>query len=295
MSSRDIVNVVKDLINKAQGYDSKHKGSGKEAEAVDHSIPTDAPKADEKEKETNKANSGTHPEKGGKAGDADRHEGGEDFKDGSEDTIGSEGKASPGRPGTIKHEHTEQGPDHPGTATGKQKQQKSKDEEDLKKAEKADDEEEEEKEEKSSDPEEIFIDIDEFSKDVVKKAVEELEKIFEERFEKSHGESDFVSAAFAKSLDATLDRVEEVEKAVSNIARVLNVRKSLVRDADKIEGVINKNLESKDLSKSEISSKLFDLRMAGDPHVTDQMILRYDGTGDLESLPKVVKSKLGIE
>lgn len=45
-------------------------------------------------------------------------EGGEEFQDGSEDSIGPEGHAAPARPGTIKHEggNPVPGPDHPGTA-----------------------------------------------------------------------------------------------------------------------------------------------------------------------------------
>lgn len=46
-----------------------------------------------------------------------RNESGEEFQDGSEDSIGSEGHASPARPGTIKHEGGGEGPDEPGTAT----------------------------------------------------------------------------------------------------------------------------------------------------------------------------------
>jgi hypothetical protein len=54
-----------------------------------------------------------------------RNESGEEFQDGSEDTIGGEGHAAPGRPGTIKHEGGGEGPDNPGTKTKKESQQKS--------------------------------------------------------------------------------------------------------------------------------------------------------------------------
>jgi hypothetical protein len=293
----DIAVVVKELIEKAQGYVSHGKVSGKEAEAVDHSIPTDAPKADEKDKETNKANSGTHPKSGGAAGDSDRAEGGEDFKDGSEDTIGPEGKASPGRPGTIKHEHEDQGPDHPGTASEKQKQQKSKDDEGLAKdkdKDKDEDEDEKEDEEKSLESGEVYLDIDAFAEEIVEKTVAIMSERYGDAFNKSQ-ESEFVEAGLMKSIDAALDRLENVERAISNLATHLNVRKSLVRDSDKITGVNNKSLETQNLNKSDVSSRLFDMRMAGDAHVTDQMILKYDATGDLEVLPQIVKSKLGID
>jgi hypothetical protein len=59
-------------------------------------------------------------------------EGGDEFQDGSEDSIGSEGHAPPGRPGTIKHEggNAVPGPDHPGTAV----KNASEDDFDLEKA-----------------------------------------------------------------------------------------------------------------------------------------------------------------
>ncbi len=48
-----------------------------------------------------------------------RNESGENFQDGSEDTIGADGHASPARPGTIKHEGGGEGSDNPGTKTKK--------------------------------------------------------------------------------------------------------------------------------------------------------------------------------
>lgn len=300
----DIMSVVQELVNKAQGYVSYGKVSGKEAEAVDHDVPTDAPKEDEKVKESRKANSGTHPEKGGAVGSSDRHEGGEDFKDGSEDTIGGEGKAAPGRPGTIKHEATTAGPNNPGTAADKQKQQKSEETNDLQKAndkdddydggDDDDDDDDNEKEEKSLESGEVYLDINEFAEEIVNKAVERLSERFEETFDKSV-ESAYVEAGLAKSLNASLERIEELEKAVSNIAAAMNVRKSLLKSADNIRGINNSSLEGNNLSKSEISSKLLDLRMSGDRHVTDQMVLKYDATGDISTIPSIVKSKLGLE
>jgi hypothetical protein len=61
-------------------------------------------------------------------------EGGEEFQDGSEDSIGKEGHAAPARPGTIKHEggNPVPGPNHPGTAA----KNASIEDEDLQKANK---------------------------------------------------------------------------------------------------------------------------------------------------------------
>jgi len=324
-----ILKAVDELIKKAQGY-TQHKGSGKEAEAVDHSIPTTEPKSDEKEKEKNEANSGTHPEAGGAAGKKGRAEGGADFKDGGpeEDTVetpkGSGGRAPVARADSIKHEGGGVGPNHPGTATTTQKQQKSEDDPDLTKSEEEvekseeeetlskDEGEEEEKEEKgedkeegddddsekSSDSSEIYIDIDKFAEEIVEKAVEKLEEKFgsfmEQAIQKSN-ESEYIEAGLAKSLTSTIDRLEEVEKAIVNIANAMNIRKSLIKSADNIKGIENPSLSRTELSKSEISSKLLDMQMQGTHGVDTNMVLRFDAVGDTSVLPESVRAKLGIE
>jgi hypothetical protein len=62
-----------------------------------------------------------------------KNESGEEFQDGSEDTIGGEGHAAVARPATV-HDG-DKGGDHPGTATKKESQQKSEGDADLEKSE----------------------------------------------------------------------------------------------------------------------------------------------------------------
>jgi len=329
-----ILKAVEELIEKAQGY-TQHKGSGSEAEAVSHSIPTTAPKADEKKKEKREANSGTHPKSGGKAGKDSRASGGADFKDGGpeEDTIETpkgSGKTAPvARPETIAHEGgSGVGPNEPGTATSKQSQQKSEDDPDLTKSEdeeeveKSEDEETLSKDEgekkdddddddddddskKSSDSDEIFLDIDQFAKDIAEEVTKSLDAkykvYFEEAIQKSN-DSEYIEAGLAKSLASTLDRVEdmekaqeEVQKAVVNIANAMNIRKSLLKSADNIKGINNPSLSKTQLSKSEISSRLLDMQMQGNEGVDTNMVLRFDAVGDTSTLPEAIRSKLGIE
>ncbi len=323
-----LIKVMEDLINKAQGYDTPHKGSGGPAEAVAHTA-TNAPSGDENEKEKNAANSGTHPKSGGAAGSKNRPEGGEDFPDGgaAEDTIetpkGAGGRAPVARPGTIKHEGGGTGPNHPGTATATEGQQKSEGDADLVKGEnpfekkddkdkddKKDDEKGESKEheegeskkeeasEKSVDSGEVFLDIDEFTAEITKSVTAAvLEQIGEQlggAINKSQ-ESEYIEASFAKSLTATLDRVEQLEKAIVNIANSMNIRKSLLKSADNIKGIDNPSLSKSTLSKSEISSRLLDMQMSGQHGVDTNMVLRFDAVGDTSILPPVVKSKLGID
>jgi hypothetical protein len=321
-----ILKAVEELIEKAQGY-KQHTGSGGEAEAVSHSIPTVEPGADEKKKESNEANSGTHPESGGAAGKKTRAGGGEDFVDGGpeEDTIetpkGSGGRAPVARPQTIAHEGGGTGPNHPGTATSTQKQQKSEgdpdltkseDEEEVEKAKESDSKEEkeddddkdDEESEKSSESDEIILDVDQFAKDIAAdvetKLDEKYAKYFEDAIQKSN-ESEYIEAGLAKSIASTLDRVEEVEKALKetekaivNIANALNIRKSLLKSADNIKGIDNPSLSKTELSKSEISSRLLDMQMAGNQGVDSAMVLRFDAVGDPSTLPEHIRQKLGI-
>jgi hypothetical protein len=318
----DILKAVKELINKAQGY-TQHTGSGKEAEAVDHGVLATAPKEDEEIKDTNAANSGTHPKAGGPAGSSSRAEGGADFKDGGpdEDTIetpkGSGGRAPVARPATIKHEGGGVGPNEPGTATTTESQQKSEDEPDLTKGEnpfakkdddkddkgkekKDDDRDDDDKDdaEKSSDSGEVYLDIDEFTKEIVAKAVEALDLKYGEFVEQSiqkSNESEYVEAGLAKSLVATLDRVEQLEKAIVGIANAMNIRKSLLKSADNIKGIDNPSLSRTTLSKGEISSRLLDMQMQGNQGVDTNMVLRFDAVGDTSLLPENIRTKLGIE
>lgn len=315
----EILDAVKELINKAQGY-TQHTGSGGPAEAVKHTVQG-APTGKEAEDETNEANSGTHPKSGGTAGSSNNPEGGEDFKTGGakEDTIetpkGSGGRAPVARPETIKHEGGGTGPDHPGTATGAEQTKsegdgdlskgenpfaKKEDDDDDKKEEKGEKKEEEDDAEKSIDPDSgaVYLDIDEFTNEIVSKAVEVLDQKYgdfmEQSIQKSH-DAEFVEAGLAKSLVATLDRVEELEKAIVNIANAMNVRKSLLKSADNIKGIDNPSLSKSTLSKGEISSRLLDMQMQGNQGVDTNMVLRFDAVGDTSILPQQIRTKLGIE
>lgn len=317
-----ILKAVEELINKAQGYGqegSKGKVSGGPAEAVAHTVQG-APSGDESDKEKNAANSGTHPKAGGGSGDGgSRPEGGADFKDGGpeQDEIqtpkGAGGRAPVARPETIKHEGGGTGPDNPGTATAAAKSEgesdlsKSEDEkdDDDDKGEKEEGGEKEEKEEKSQDPGEIYLDIDQFTAEIVEKAVslldEKYSQFVEQTIQKSN-ESEYVEAGLAKSLTIALDRVEqleahnkELEKAILNIANTMNVRKSLLKSADNIKGIDNPSLSKTTLSKSEISSRLLDMQMQGNQGVDTSMVLRYDAVGDASILPENVRAKLGLE
>jgi len=321
-----ILKAVEELITKAQGYTTKHTGSGGVAEAVNHELAT-APKEDEAEKETNAANSGTHPKSGGKAGSSDRAEGGEDFEDGGgeQDTIetpkGTGGRAPVARPATIKHEGGGIGPNHPGTATASAKSTESdlekgenlfakkddddKDDDKGERSEKKDDDDDDDDAKKSEDPGEVYLDIDEFTNEIVSKAVDLLDAKYAEFVEQSiqkSNESEYVEAGLAKSLAVTLDRVEQLEshnqaleKAIVNIANAMNIRKSLLKSADNIKGIDNPSLSKSTLSKGEISSRLLDMQMAGNQGVDTNMVLRFDAVGDTSLIPENVRAKLGIE
>jgi hypothetical protein len=319
-----ILKAVEELINKAQGYGTKHTGSGGPAEAVNHELAT-APKEDEAEKETNAANSGTHPKGAGGSHDGgSRPLGGEDFEDGGaeQDEIqtpkGAGGRAPVARPATIKHEGGGTGPNHPGTATSTESQQKSESDPDLVKGEnpfekKDDDDNDDEKKDdddkddakKSEDPGEVYLDIDEFTTEIVAKAVAQLDEKYSEFVEQTvqkSNEAEYVEAGLAKSLAITLDRIEELEKsnkeletAIVNIANTMNIRKSLLKSADNIKGIDNPSLSKSTLSKGEISSRLLDMQMAGNQGVDTNMVLRFDAVGDTSILPELVRSKLGLE
>lgn len=226
-----ILKAVEELITKAQGYTTKHTGSGGVAEAVNQELAT-APKEDEAEKEANAANSGTHPKSGGKAGSSERASGGADFEDGGgeQDTIetpkGTGGRAPVARPATIKHEGGGTGPNHPGTATASAKSTESdlekgenpfekKDDDDKddddKGKEKKDDDDDKDDSKKSEDPGEVYLDIDEFTTEIVAKAVAQLDEkysVFVEQSIQKSNESEYIEAGLAKSLAITLDRVE---------------------------------------------------------------------------------------
>ncbi len=314
-----LIKVMEDLINKAQGYGPKHSGSGGPAEAVNHDA-VKAPSEDEAKKEKNPANSGTHPKGGGTPGSSNNPEGGEDFKTGgaAEDTIetpkGAGGRAPVARPGTIKHEGGGVGPNHPGTATSAEKSEgeadlekgenpfekkddKKEESKDHEESESKEEEKEEEKSEKSSESGEVFLDIDEFAaemtKSVTANVLDAIAEQYGEVFEKSQ-QAEYIDAGLAKSLVATLDRVEELEKAIVNIANAMNIRKSLLKSAD-IKGIDNPSLSKTTLSKSEISSRLLDMQMSGQNGVDTNLVLRFDAVGDTSILPAAVKSKLGID
>jgi hypothetical protein len=314
----EILDAVKELINKAQGY-TQHTGTGGPAEAVQHTVEG-APSGKEAEDDKNAANSGTHPKAVGGSGDGgSRPEGGADFKDGGpeQDTIetpkGAGGRAPVARPATIKHEGGGTGPNEPGTATTTQSQQKSegepdltkgenpfekKDDKDDKKGDDKDDEKDDEKEEKSTESGEVFLDIDEFTNEIVAKAVEALDLKYGEFVEQSiqkSNESEYVEAGLAKSMVATLDRVEQLEKAIVNIANAMNIRKSLLKSADNIRGINNPSLSKTVLSKGEISGRLLDMQMQGNQGVDTNMVLRFDAVGDTSILPENIRTKLGLE
>lgn len=319
----EILKSVKELLNKAQGYGkegAQGSNSGGPAEAVSHSVQG-APSATENKNETNAANSGTHPKSaGGSHDEGSRPEGGESFKDDAEkeENIetpkGSGGRAPVARPETIKHEGGGSGPDSPGTATGEEQKQKSS-ESDLEKSEDDEDEnletEEHEKKEsdddaeKSQDSGDIYLDIDEFTSEIVAKAVEQLDSKYntfvEQSIQKSN-ESEYIEAGLAKSLAIALDRIEELENvikshenAIVNVANTMNTRKSLIKSSDNIKGINNPSLSKTTLSKSEISSRLLDMQMQGNQGVDTNMVLRFDAVGDTTILPENIKTKLGIE
>jgi len=313
---------MEDLIAKAQGYDTKHTGSGGPAEAVAHSVQG-APSGDESKKEKNAANSGTHIKSGGTPGSSNRPEGGEDFKDGgaAEDEIqtpkGSGGRAPQARPGTIKHEGGQGGATLSAKSEGeadlekgfppaekkdddKGSDEKGESKEDEKKEHEGGDDKDDkdEKSEKSVESGEVLLDIDEFATEITKSVTEKVLAFMEEKFgetvQKSK-DSEYIEAGLAKSIAATLDRVEELEKAVVNVANAMNIRKSLLKSSDNIKGIDNPSLNKTSLTKSEVSSKLLDMQMSGQFGVDTNMVLKFDGTGDYSVLPPVVKSKLGIE
>jgi hypothetical protein len=330
----DIKLIVDELISKAKGYGSSSGGSGGVAEAASHNIQTTPPKGNEAQIETNKANSGTHPETGGKGRknvSGGRPEGGTSFPDGGaeEDEIsgvkGPSGRAPQGHPGALKHEGGGTGPNHPGTGTTTQPQQKSEGEPTLTKSDDGEDEEPDddsddkndkkptpddandgddgggeekvEKEEKSSESSEVFLDIDEFASEITQKSVDQVIAYINEEFgpalSKSQ-EGEYVQAGLAKSLTAALDRIEELEKAITNVANIMNIRKSLLNSAD-IKSIKNKSLESVNMSKSEISSRLLDLQMKGEPGVDTNLVLRFDAVGDISMIPDMIKSKIGLD
>jgi len=319
-----ILKAVEELISKAQGY-TQHTGSGGPAEAVKHTVQG-APKGDEEDNEPNEANSGTHPKSAGGSHDGgSRPEGGASFKDGgpSQDTIetpkGSGGRAPVARPETIKHEGGGTGPNHPGTATAAEKSKDGdlekgenpfppkddddKDDDDKGDDKKDDDDKDEAK--KSADPGEVYLDIDEFTEEIVNKAMERLDAKYSEFVEQAiqkSNESEYIEAGLAKSLAITLDRVEELEAiikshetAIVNVANVMNVRKSLLKSADNIRGINNPSLSKTSLSKGEISSRLLDMQMQGNQGVDTNMVLRFDAVGDTTILPENIRTKLGIE
>jgi len=314
--SNDIVNVVDQLIAKAKGYGSPEgKNSGGVAEAANRTLST-APKENEQQHLTNKANSGTHPEAGGKGRKAvsgGRPEGGADFRDGGdeEDEVkgvsGPGGRAPQGHAGALKHEGGGQGPNHPGTATSSAKSSEvdlekdhSENEDDEK--EEVEDNKEEEKEEKSKESGDVFLDVDEFFSELVTKSIEETKKYVDETYggeiSKSQ-DNEYVQAGLAKSLAATLERVEQLEKAIVNVSKGMDMRKSLLRGSDNITGVKNSSIEGGvTMTKSEVSSKLLDLRLNGDQSITDNMIIKFESVPyeqGLELLGKAIKSKVGLE
>jgi len=307
MSNTDIVDVVNQLINKAKGYGPSGSNSGGVAEAANRTLST-APKADEAQKETNAANSGTHPKTQKTPGQGKAAGSGADFKDGGpeEDEIkgvsGPSGRAPQGHAGALKHEGGGQGPNHPGTATSAEKSETvdlekdhSEDDPEEKDEEKKD--EPEEKEEKSKESGDVFLDVDEFFSELVNKSVAEVSRIIEEKYagviSKSQ-ESEYVEAGLAKSVAATLERVEELEKAFTNVSKGLNIRKSLLRGSD-IKGVKNDGLEGgQTMSKSEVASKLLDLQMSGTPGVDQNMVIMVESTGDYSRIPDAIKSKIGL-
>lgn len=323
----DILNAVKELINKAQGY-TQHTGSGGPAEAVKHEVQG-APKGKEEDDEPNAANSGTHPKAAGGSHDGgSRPEGGASFKDGGpeQDTIetpsGAGGRSPVARPGTIKHEGGGTGPNEPGTATTsakstasdlekgenpfeKKDDDKGKDEKKESKGDEKDEHDDDDDAEKSSESGEVYLDIDEFTNEIVSKATEALDLKYAEFVEQSiqkSNESEYVEAGLAKSLVATLDRVESLEaanqelsKAIVNIANAMNIRKSLLKSADNIKGIDNPSLSKTTLNKGEISSRLLDMQMQGNQGVDTNMVLRFDAVGDTSILPENIRTKLGIE
>lgn len=315
--SNEIVDVVNQLILKAKGYgEPQGKNSGGVAEAANHTLST-APKENEAQHLTNKANSGTHPEAGGKGRKAvsgGRPEGGADFRDGGdeEDEVkgvsGPGGRAPQGHAGSLKHEGGGQGPNHPGTATENEPRQKStevdleKDHSEDEEDEKVEDNKEEEKEEKSKESGDVFLDVDEFFSELVTKSIEETKKYVDETYggsiEKSH-DNEYVQAGLSKALAATLERVEQLEKALVNVTKGMDMRKSLLRGSDNISGVKNSSIEGGvTMSKSEVSSKLLDLRLNGDHNVTDNMIVKFESVPyeqGLELLSSTLKSKIGLE
>ena len=181
------------------------------------------------------------------------------------------------------------------------KKDDDKDDKDEKKGDedkKDDDKDDKDDAEKSADSGEVYLDIDEFTKEIVAKAVEALDLKYGEFVEQSiqkSNESEYVEAGLAKSMVATLDRVEQLEKAIVNIANAMNIRKSLLKSADNIKGIDNPSLSKTALSKGEISGRLLDMQMQGNQGVDTNMVLRFDAVGDTSILPENIRTKLGIE
>jgi hypothetical protein len=291
---------IDNLLNKAMAQ-----------EAVEHTIQG-VPKKDEDWKEKNKANSGTHPQNKGNPGgprveiDDGEEQGYKFAKEGG-------GQAPLARPESKKHEGGEKS-----VTSSNLKKNFGKDEDDKdKNHEKDESAEEEAKEHKkaSSSSEAVYLDIDQFKAEIAKSVVEEVIALIEDKYADAFAkasQSEIIGTGLAASIEATLERVEDmekshneyaetveeyagkmevVEKVLSNITKALSVRKSVLRKSDIVK---NDSMEgTSTMSKSEISSALLDMSIKGQG-VDPQVVVRFETSGDINVIPENIRASLGL-
>ena len=297
---------IDDLINKASA-----------GEAVEHTLST-PPKEDEEKKEKNPANSGTRAKKN--LGPLSRPEPGKvqvDIDEGENqgyiNTKEGGGNAPLARPETKKHEGGEKSIEDADLTKG------GDDEEDDKNPqhEAGESEEEEKKERKTGKEDEkkastpsaaIYLDIDEFKAEIAKSVVEEVIALIEDKYADAFAkasQSEIIGTGLAASIEATLERVEDIEKShneytdkvalvekvLTNITKALSVRKSVLKKSDMIK---NESMEgTSTMSKSEICDALLDMSMKGqgvDPHT----VVKFETSGDINVIPENIRVSLGL-
>ena len=289
---------IDDLINKASA-----------GEAVEHTLST-PPKEDEEKKEKNKANSGTHPQKKGNPG-GPQVAIDEGASQGYKFAAEGGGNAPLARPETKKHEggeksvegaDLEKGFEHE-AAESKAKEKKEEEEGDDK------DDKDEKDEKKASTPSAaVYLDIDEFKAEIAKSVVEEVIALIEDKYADAFAkasQSEIIGTGLAASIEATLERVEDIEKShneytdkvalvekvLTNITKALSVRKSVLKKSDMIK---NESMEgTSTMSKSEICDALLDMSMKGqgvDPHT----VVKFETSGDINVIPGNIRVSLGL-
>jgi hypothetical protein len=290
---------IDDLLNKAMAQ-----------EAVEHTVQG-APKQDEEKKEKNKANSGTHPQKKGTPG-GPQVEIDEGESQGYKFAADGGGKAPLARPESKKHEGGEKSVSSSDLKKGED--EKEEDEDPKHEAEESKKEEDDEKEASTS-SEAIYLDIDQFKAEIAKSVVEEVIAMIEDKYADAFAkasQSEIIGTGLAASIEATLERVEDIEKShneytdtveeyvgkmktveqvLTNITKALSVRKSLLKKSDMIK---NDSMEgASTMSKSEICDALLDMSMKGqgvDPHT----VVKFETSGDINVIPENIRTSLGL-